>query len=107
MRATMALEKELETYRLKLAALKVHEGKYVLIQGGNVVETFTSYEDAIKSGYSKFGLNKDFLVKQIRSVEEVQSISPLGPAAYFNLAYQTNAGLKNSIHRFSPSRVPK
>jgi hypothetical protein len=73
----MALEKELETYKLKLPELKAQEGKYALIQGANVVDTFTSYEDAIKEGYAKFGINTEFLVKQIRSIEEVQFISRL------------------------------
>ncbi len=75
--AKMALEKELETYNAKLPELKEQEGKYVLIQGDQVVDTFTSYEDAMKQGYTKFGLEKRFLVKQIRSIEQVQFISRL------------------------------
>jgi hypothetical protein len=73
----MALEKELETYKLKLPELKAQEGKYALVQGVNVVGTFTSYEDAMKEAYAKFGLDSEFLVKQIRSIEEVQFISRL------------------------------
>jgi hypothetical protein len=68
------LEKELETYKNKLPELKQHEGKFVLIKGEDVVDTFTSYEDAIKEGYKKFGL-EPFLVKQIHSIEQVQVIS--------------------------------
>lgn len=75
--AKMALEKELETYNAKLPELKEQEGKYVLIQGDQIVDTYTSYEDAMKEGYTKFGLNKPFLVKQIRSIEQVQFISRL------------------------------
>ena len=71
----MALETELETFRSKLQELKTeHEGKFVLIHGDEVVEVFTSYEDAIKAGYSKFGLSP-FLVKQIHAMEQVQFIS--------------------------------
>ena len=70
----MALEKELETYKAKLPELKQDEGKFVLIHGDDVIDTFTSYEDAIKEGYKKFGL-KPFLVKQIHSIEQVQFIS--------------------------------
>lgn len=66
----MALEKELATYQAKLPELKQHEGKYVLICGDEVVDTFMSYEDALKEGYKKFGL-KQFLVKQILSIEPV------------------------------------
>lgn len=72
----MALEKELETYKTKLAELKQHEGKFVLIHGSEVVNVFTSYEDAIKEGYQKFKL-EPFLVKQIQAVEQVQFISRL------------------------------
>ena len=71
----MALEKELETYNSKLQELKAeHEGKFVLIHGHEVVDTFSSYDDAIKAGYSRFGLSP-FLVKQIRAVEQAQFVS--------------------------------
>ena len=66
----MALEKELETYRSKLAELLPSEGKYVLIHGGDVVDTFAAYEDALKAGYQRFGL-KPFMVKQILAIEPV------------------------------------
>ena len=78
--AKMALEKELETYRSKLPELKTQEGKYVLIQGDRIVDTFTSYEDAMKEGYSKFGVATPFLVKQIQALELAHFISRLvGP----------------------------
>lgn len=70
----MALEKELETYKAKLPELKQYEGKYVLIHGEDVIDTFTSYEDAIKEGYQRFKL-EPFLVKQIQSVQQVHFIS--------------------------------
>ena len=72
----MALETELATYRNRLQELKTHEGKFVLIRGDEVIDFFTSYEDAIKEGYLRFGLNS-FLVKQIHALEQVQSISRL------------------------------
>ena len=72
----MALEKELETYRTKLAELKEHAGKFVLIHDTAVEDFFTSYEDAVKAGYQKFGL-EPFLVKQIHATEQVQFISRL------------------------------
>jgi hypothetical protein len=71
----MALEKELETFRSKLSELNAaHEGKFALIHGEDVIDVFSSYDDAIKSGYSKFGL-EPFLVKRIHAVEQVQFIS--------------------------------
>lgn len=66
----MALEKELATYSAKLSDLKQHEGKFVLIQGDAVVDMFSSYDDALKEGYKRFGL-VPFLVKQIHAVEPV------------------------------------
>jgi len=72
----MALERELETYKNKLNELKANEGKFALIKGDNVEGTYTSYEDAMKEGYEKFGL-EPFLVKQIQSLEQIQFISRL------------------------------
>ena len=70
----MALEKELQTYKNKLPELKKDEGKFVLIHGDDVIDTYSSYDDAIKEGYKKFHL-EPFLVKQIRSIEQIQFIS--------------------------------
>lgn len=70
----MALEKEIATYTMKLPEWHEYEGKFVLIRGDSVIDFFSSYEDAIKAGYQKFGL-EPFLVKQIRTVEQIQFIS--------------------------------
>jgi hypothetical protein len=70
----MALEKELETYQAKLANMREHEGKFVLIHGEDVVDYFSTYEDAIKAGYQRFKL-EPFLVKRVMSVEPVLFIS--------------------------------
>ncbi len=76
--AKMALEKELETYKSKLPELKAQEGKYVLIHGTDVIDVFVSYEDALKEGYKRFGL-EPFLVKQILTIEPVFSFTrPVG-----------------------------
>lgn len=73
--AKMALEKELETYKRKLPELKAqHEGKFVLIHGDEIVDTFSTYEDAIKAGYQKFQ-REPFLVKQVLAVEPVFFVS--------------------------------
>ena len=73
-KAKMTLEKELETYKNKFPELKDNEGKFVLIHGEDVVNVFSTYEDALKQGYQKFGLTP-FLVKQIQTIEQVQFIS--------------------------------
>lgn len=76
----MALEHELDTYRRKLPELKGSEGKFALVQG-EAVDVFTSYEDALKEGYRRFGLTP-FLIKQIEAVEQVQFITRLMAAEY-------------------------
>lgn len=70
-----ALEKELETYQAKLQELKQHEGKFVLVHGPEIVDFFSSYDDAIKDGYRRFGVDTPFLVKQVQAMERVQFIS--------------------------------
>lgn len=70
----MALEKELATYKLRLPELSVHEGKYVLISGEEIVDVYGTYEDALRDGYAKFKLNP-FLIKQIHSIEQIQFVT--------------------------------
>jgi hypothetical protein len=70
----MALERELATYNAKLPEWREHEGKFVLIHGEDVVDFYSSYEDALKIGYEKFGLTP-FLVKQVNALHQVQFIS--------------------------------
>lgn len=70
----MALERELATYRRKLPELRGAEGKYVLIHGDEVVDTYSTYDDAIKEGYVRFALDP-FLVKQIQFVEQIQFVT--------------------------------
>jgi hypothetical protein len=74
----MALEKELETYKAKLPELSGQEGRFVLIHEDLVVDTYSSYDDALKEGYKQFGL-KPFLVKQILAIEPVYCFTrPIG-----------------------------
>ena len=73
---TMALEKELETYRRKLPELTADEGKFALIRGEDLVGVFGTYEDALKEGYSRFKL-EPFLVQQIQSVETIHLVTRL------------------------------
>ena len=69
-----ALEKELETYRQKLPAMLLEEGKFALIHGDQVVGTFDTYADALGEGYKLFKLDP-FLVKQIQVVEQAHFIA--------------------------------
>jgi hypothetical protein len=78
----MALEKELATYQANLSTLKDREGKWVLIQGERIVDTYSSYDDALKAGYKEFGL-EPFLVKQILAIEPIFYFSrPLTPVKF-------------------------
>lgn len=72
----MALEKELAAYEKKLPELLKDAGKFALFHGDKFEEIFTSYEDAVKAGYARFGLDP-FLVKQIEVTEQIHSISRL------------------------------
>jgi hypothetical protein len=64
----MALEQELATYQRELQSLLPLSGKFVLIQKDKVAGVYDTYQDALKVGYDKFGL-EPFLVKQIAAVE--------------------------------------
>jgi len=70
----MALEQELNTYKTNLPTLLKHEGKFVLVHGEDIVDFFSTYEDAIKAGYQQFKLDP-FLVKRIAVTEPVFFIS--------------------------------
>jgi hypothetical protein len=73
-----ALKTELETYnRNKDQLVRQAEGKFVVIQGGEIAGIWGTYEDALRAGYEKFGL-KPFLVKQIEVLEQVHSIMRIG-----------------------------
>lgn len=64
------LDTELRTYTENLHGLLDKQGKFVLIKGTQVVDTYDSYEDALKAGYAKFQL-EPFLVKKISAAEQV------------------------------------
>jgi hypothetical protein len=60
------LKKALETYeknRLVLASQGV--GRFVLIYLENIEGVWDTYEDALKAGYEKYGVDGGFLVKKI------------------------------------------
>ena len=67
----MELEKEYQTYKAnleKLASEHLHE--FVLIKNEEIVETFKSYEDALKFGLKRFG-NVPFFIRKIERDEEM------------------------------------
>ncbi len=58
------LETELNTYAAKAHELRESAGKFVLIQGSNIIGIYDNHEQALKQGRSKFGA-EPFLVKLI------------------------------------------
>lgn len=64
------LQKEIETYNRLLPSLLPLVGKFALIKGDVLVDTFDSYQDAMKRGYADFKLDP-FMVKQIAPAERL------------------------------------
>jgi len=60
------LATELEIYALHKAEwLKEHSGEHVVIKDKTVLDFYPSFEAAYRAGASTWGVNTDFLVKQI------------------------------------------
>lgn len=71
---TNPIRKEIDYYRRHLKDWKGRDGEFILIKGESVVDFFSSYDDALKAGYQKFGL-EPFFVKQINTIEQGAFIS--------------------------------
>jgi len=68
------LELEIATYnKEKARLLSEGEGKYVVISKSEVLGVWDTYEDAIKDGYSRCGL-EPFFVKQILYIDKINVI---------------------------------
>ena len=50
-------------------------GEYVVIQGDVVAGFFRDYADAVKAGLKRFGVQHEFLVKQVSLNEPVYLVS--------------------------------
>lgn len=69
------LSKEIKTFNEnKEVLLREKVGKFVLIKGSEIIDTYDSQNDAIKVGIDKFG-NAPFLVKKIAEIEETQNFT--------------------------------
>ena len=66
----MPLSLELETFEKLKPKLLADEGKYAVIKGDVLLGVYSNYEDALKIGYEKSGL-EPFLVKKISAIEPV------------------------------------
>ena len=66
---TAALALELATYEAHRDELVATDlGRYVLIFGPDVIDTFSSESDALRQGYRQFG-NTAFFVRRIQHVD--------------------------------------
>ena len=62
---TNILHKELSYYeKHKPEYLKLYKGQFVLIKGEQLVQAFTTDQEAYRAGLEKFG-NQPFLIKQV------------------------------------------
>jgi hypothetical protein len=56
--------------------LRANAGKFVVIQDSTVAEGFfDTYSEALKAGLQRFGVNRNFLVKQVWTTEPVYFVS--------------------------------
>lgn len=67
--ATDPLQNEIARYERELPGLLTQEGRYVVIHAEDPLDIVDTYDDALKVGYEKFGL-EPFLVRQISRVEK-------------------------------------
>jgi hypothetical protein len=66
------LAAELQVYALhKNEWLKDYPGRYVVIKGDEVLNFYPTFEAAYSAGAGAWGINTDFLVKQIVEHEPV------------------------------------
>jgi len=71
------LEKEIRFFnKIKGDLLKTYKGKIALIKNEQLVNTFTTFEEAYREGVKRFG-KEPFLIKPIEETEAQQTIPAL------------------------------
>lgn len=66
----MELQQELDYYRsIKIDLIRHHKGKFALIKGSELVNTFTTWDEAFNAGIERFG-NVSFLIKLVQEEDE-------------------------------------
>jgi hypothetical protein len=76
------LQVELAAFeRLRLKLVEQHDGKYALLKGTELIDCFTTFEDAYVAGVERFGL-EPFLVKEVRKTDPVLHIGQVRAAAF-------------------------
>lgn len=75
--STNVLKKELVFYnKNKENYLKNYKEQYVLIKDEDLINSFTTEEEAYKAGVAKFG-NEPFLIKKVTEEEQTANIPAL------------------------------
>jgi len=73
----VVLIKELTFFEsMKNKWLEKYKDKYVLIKGEELIDEFTSLEDAYKEGVKRYG-NQPFFIKKVVEVEQTEKIPSL------------------------------
>jgi hypothetical protein len=71
------LEKELKFFESKRKEwLRDYKDKFVLIKGEELIDVFSTLEDAYKEGVKRYG-NQPFLIKRVTEEEEIETLSAL------------------------------
>lgn len=71
----IALAKERSYFELRKPEwLRSHAGDFVVVSGETVAGFFPDYEGALKAGIGKFGIKREFLIKQVLEHERVFAI---------------------------------
>ena len=70
------LTEEISTYNDSIDSWSDQEGKFVLIHKTKVSGFFDTYEEALRTGYERFGL-VPFMVKQVRTQQQAHFVSRL------------------------------
>lgn len=76
-REEIKLKTELEFFESKKREwLEKYRDKYVLIKGEELIDVFTSVEDAYKEGVRRYG-NNPFFIKKVVETEDTEQIPSL------------------------------
>lgn len=68
------LEREIARYKEELEVLLAEEGRFALVKSEEKIDIFDTYDDALKAGYERYGL-EPFLVQKISRVPSVANFT--------------------------------
>lgn len=73
----IALEEELSFFESKREEwVKIYEGKYALVKGSSLIDTFTTLDEAYQKGVELFGITP-FLIKIVLEQDKIEKIPAL------------------------------